>query len=50
MKKGDIVLIRFPFIDLSGTKIRPALVLFSGGLDVIVSFISSNLSWKTNAD
>lgn len=50
MKKGDIVLIRFPFTDLSDTKIRPALVLFSGDLDVTVSFISSNLSWKTTTD
>jgi len=28
MTKGDIVLITFPFTDLSGTKLRPAIVLF----------------------
>ena len=27
MKKGDIVLVPFPFYDLSGSKTRPALVL-----------------------
>jgi mRNA interferase MazF len=44
MKKGDIVLIRFPFTDLSGSKRRPALILTNGGIhgnDVIVAFISS---------
>ena len=43
-KKGSIVLIPFPFTDLSGRKIRPALIL-SGvsakGDDAIVAFISS---------
>jgi hypothetical protein len=27
MTKGDIVLITFPFTDLSGTKLRPAVIL-----------------------
>lgn len=42
-KKGDIVLIPFPFTDLSGQKNRPALILASSekGEDVIVAFISS---------
>jgi hypothetical protein len=27
MNKGEIILITFPFTDLSGSKLRPALVL-----------------------
>lgn len=43
MTRGKIVLIPFPFTDLSGEKIRPAVILFSDkkSNDVIVSFISS---------
>jgi len=41
--KGKIVLIPFPFTDLTATKLRPALVLFEGERDVVVAFISSRV-------
>ncbi len=48
MVKGDIVLVPFPFTDLSGQKVRPALILFASkrGEDCIVAFISSRQEKK----
>jgi len=42
-KIGHIVLTPFPFTDLSGNKVRPALIIGvqNGGDDVTVCFISS---------
>jgi mRNA interferase MazF len=42
--KGKIVLIPFPFTDLTSTKLRPALVLYEGQQDVVVAFISSRIT------
>lgn len=50
MTKGRIVLIPFPFTDLSGHKVRPALVLHSSrGEDCIVAFISSRPERKKHS-
>lgn len=47
-KKGGVVLIPFPFTNLSGQKVRPAVVISESaeGDDVIVIFISSKISEK----
>ena len=50
MIKGDIVFIRFPFTDLSQTKLRPALVLSSFENDITVSFITSKLYHQEKFD
>lgn len=49
INQREIILIPFPFSDLSGAKVRPALVVSnnkynSQGLDIIVIAITSNLS------
>jgi len=49
MKRGDIILIKYPFSDLSSTKVRPAIVVSSDactqkGQDAIFIAISSNIS------
>jgi mRNA interferase MazF len=50
VKKGDLILIPFPFSDLTGTKNRPALVLISNEFDVTVSFITSQIKWSSKHD
>ena len=50
MKKGDIVLIPFPFTDLTGNKLRPALILVSGKTDITVAFITTQIRWKEPND
>lgn len=49
VKQREIVLINFPFSDLMGTKVRPALVISNNkynqnNLDAMVLAITSNLS------
>jgi len=46
VKKGDVVLVSFPFTDLSGSKLRPALVLAESSQDVLVAFITTQSKWS----
>lgn len=43
MQKGEIITIPYPFSDLSGFKVRPALILFEQRNEVIVAFIGSQM-------
>jgi len=50
LKKGDIVLLPFPFTNLEGSKLRPALILIALENDLTVSFISTKLHLKEATD
>ena len=50
MAKSDIVLIIFPFTDLSGSKLRPAVILVDTPTDITVCFITTQLGWQEATD
>ena len=55
MKKGDVVLITFPFTDLTSVKVRPALVISNENYnqaqdDIILILITSNVARITPDD
>lgn len=47
-KKGLVILVPFPFTDLSGNKVRPAIIVSERktGSDVVVVFITSQTKLK----
>ncbi|MEO6286759.1 MAG: type II toxin-antitoxin system PemK/MazF family toxin [Dyadobacter sp.] len=50
MAKSDIVLITFPFTDLSGSKLRPAVILAETKFDLTVCFITSQTGFQERTD
>jgi mRNA interferase MazF len=47
MNKGDLVIVPFPFTDLSSQKRRPACVLSTTDQDVVLAFITTKLFYKS---
>lgn len=51
LSPGDVVLVAYPFTDLSGFKVRPALVAaLARPPDVVLALTTSNLEGASRAD
>ena len=50
LHQGDVVLVPFPFADLTGRKVRPAIVVSADpqGSEVILAFITSVLTNRSS--
>ena len=47
MKSGDVVLLHFPFTDLTGSKLRPAVILANAGRN---DFVACQVTTSQDAD
>ena len=50
MNKGDIVLVSYPFTNLTGSKFRPAVILYDTFLDFTACFITTQIDRKESTD
>jgi len=50
VNKGDIVLVTFPFTNLTGSKLRPAVVLYETEFDFTACFLTSQVEMIENSD
>ena len=50
MPKGDVVLVNFPFTDLSVTKLRSAVVWVDNTIDFTLSFITTQIGRQQPTD
>ncbi|MFZ5971199.1 MAG: type II toxin-antitoxin system PemK/MazF family toxin [Bacteroidota bacterium] len=48
--QGDVILIRFPFTDLSQTKLRPAVILSIGRTDNVLDLVCVQVTSKAHDD
>lgn len=46
LRRGDVVLVPFPFADLSGSKVRPAVIVSADPqeAEIVIAFITSVLT------
>jgi mRNA interferase MazF len=42
--------VKFPFTNLGGNKLRPAVILFETALDFTACFITTKIDWKEPSD
>ena len=50
MNKVDIVLVSYPFTNLTGSKFRPAVILYDASQDFTACFITTQVDKKESTD